>query len=161
MYFYNISAMRRHRNGQYLDVPDGCMIALGIVTFSMIAIPVGVAIGVNVYNEHEKSKVYNSIAVSYGNETRKDDIKGEEAYKDPVKVVYQDDNTLVVYVYGKDAEQRYLYTEFVESNIYVIEENGEYRVCLDENNLTEENYKTFVNSYEENDDESRIQRKRS
>ena len=161
MYFYNISAMRRHRNGKYYDVPTGCLVAVTAVGLSTFLIPVGIAVGSTVYEDEQRGKVYNSIAVSYGEETRQDNLKGEEVHKEPVDVVYQDDNTLVVYVYGKDDEQRYLYTEFVESNIYVIEQDGQYKVCLNQDDLTEENYNAFVESFEENEDESRIQRKRS
>jgi hypothetical protein len=106
-------------------------------------------------------KTYNSIAISNGTETRVDNIEADEACKDDYKVVYQNGDMLLVYVYDDDPSKRYLKTEFVERNIYVIEqEDGTYKIEFNKENLTDEKYLEFINDLEKNNEDN-IQRKRS
>ena len=71
----------------------------------------------------------------------------------------QKNNELVIYVYGDDKTQRDYYTSFIESNIYVVENNGEMISYLDESNLTEDNFNAYVKNL--NEHEKGISRVRS
>ena len=106
-------------------------------------------------------QTYNSIAISNGVETRVDDISDGESYTGDYKVVYQNDNALLIYVYDNDPSKRYLKSEFVERNIYVTElEDGTYRIDFNREDLTEEKYLEFINELQRNNEDN-IQRKRS
>ena len=111
--------------------------------------------------DYRKFKTYNSVAVSNGVETRVDDILAEEGTNQDYKVVYQNDDALLIYVYDNDPSKRYLKTEFVERNIYVIEqEDGTYKIQFNKDDLTEEKYLEFVSELQKNNEDN-IQRKRS
>ena len=106
-------------------------------------------------------KTYNSIAISNGVETRVDDISDGESYTGDYKVVYQNDNALLIYVFDNDPSKRYLKSEFVERNIYVTElEDGTYRIDFNREDLTEDKYLEFISELQRNNEDN-IQRKRS
>ena len=106
-------------------------------------------------------QTYNSIAISNGVETRVDDISDGESYTGDYKVVYQNDNALLIYVFDNDPSKRYLKSEFVERNIYVTElEDGTYRIDFNREDLTEDKYLEFISELQRNNEDN-IQRKRS
>ena len=160
MYFYNISAMNRHRNGKYYGGDDVLLTSAIIAAGVMILVPIGIAVIQTVGYNNEQHKVYNSITVENGEEIIKGNIKGEDVCKDDYKVIYKDDQNLVVYVYSPDEEHRYLYTEFIADNIEITYvEDGSYIVSFDEENITEENYNEYLNK--KNEEHKGAQRKRS
>ena len=161
MYFYNLPAFDRHRRHEYYDVPLPLLVVVTSMMAAMVVAPVTAAIIVDAKQKSDKNKVYNSIVICDGEETREDNIRGQAVCKDQIKVVYKDDTNLTIFVYDNNIEKRYLFTEFVESNIYIIEEDGKQIVYLNPEDLTEEKYNEFVSNLSKNDGESRIQRKRS
>lgn len=109
----------------------------------------------------EKVTTCNAMVIANGEYSRQDNVEVKGKHDDGYDISYISDHSLVVFVYGEDIAQRYLYTEFIESNIEIKQnENGDYIVTLNQDNLTEENYKSFVNGLSDNKDNNGPQRVR-
>ena len=110
----------------------------------------------------EERKVSNNILISDNEFYRNDGVYNQEPCNDKYEVVYQDDQTLAIRVYGDSPAERYMYTEFLENNI-TINENGEgtYTISFDEENLTDDNYAEFVAQFSEEHQSEGVQRKRA
>ena len=110
----------------------------------------------------EERKVSNNILISDNEFYRNDGVYNQEPCNDKYEVVYQDDQTLAISVYGDSPAERYMYTEFLEHNI-TINENGEgtYTISFDEENLTDDNYAEFVAQFYEEHQSEGVQRKRA
>lgn len=142
---------------------DGAEVAAAVLGTVLASTIITIIIGgiAKMDQEGKGHQTYNSIAISNGVETRVDDISDGESYVGDYKVVYQNDNALLIYVFDNDPSKRYLKSEFVERNIYVTElEDGTYRIDFNRENLTEEKYLEFINELQRNNEDN-IQRKRS
>ena len=102
---------------------------------------------------------YNTVVVTNGELSTNYDNLSTEPHKEDYEVVHQDDNSLVIFIYGDDHGKRYMYTNYIVDNIDLEKnEDGTYTINFDEDNITDANYLLYVNNIEK--DEKGVERKR-
>ena len=134
------------------------------ISLSMCSLGIGLGKAIiksQIENDAKEITTCNAIVVANGEYNRQDNLEITGKHTEKYNVSYINDQSLVVYVYGEDISQRYLYTQFIESNIEIIEnDKGEYTVVLNEDNLTDENYVSYVNGLSTNNENNGPQRRR-
>ena len=140
-------------SGKYFEVDDPIGKVIVVVAgISLLGLGIYQMVKEDNKAETDKFVTCNIITTDDGKTTRTDDVtmeKTDDEYNYIVKS--QKNNELVIYVYGDDETQRDNYTSFIESNIYVLENNGEMISYLDESNLTEDNFNAYVKNLNENE----------
>lgn len=134
-------------------LPVGWSCVLGISVTSIVSLTF-------CSNDEVKDYYYNTIVVSNGELTTTYNNISKEYHTADFEVIHQDDNSLVVFVYGNDHGQRYIYTNYILDNInFEKNDDGSYRVVFDKENINDDNYLTYVNNIENKN--NNVQRVRS
>lgn len=97
-----------------------------------------------------KEHVCNVLIVDNGNAYRRDNVTKNGTNDETFEVSYQDEQTLVIYVYEEDELERKGYTDYIASNISIDEDN---HVYFDREIITDDGYEAYcaaiINSNEE------------
>ena len=97
-----------------------------------------------------KEYTCNVLIVENGEAYRRDNVTKKGTNDETFEVSYQDEQTLVIYVYEEDESERKAYTDYIASNITIGEDN---QVYFDIENINEDGYEAYlasiINSNEE------------
>ena len=124
----------------------------------------GLSFAANIYrlSTNTDTYYYDSIVISNGELTNTHDNISKEYHSEDYKVIHQDNNSLVIFVYGSDPGKRFMYSEYILDNINVTQnDDGTYSVNFDPESLSEEDYKEFAIDYKAGKTETGIKRVRS
>lgn len=135
--------MNRNNNhyGNYNSNSDdgfGCLIAIilagGIITVG------GIVIANSIRQKESESTKYNLIVMMNGEEYRFDDKETKKEIDGSYSVYRFNDKTMAVVVYGINPTEKNEYTDFIESCIYLDQNNNVY---FDEEAATDEKYTVY------------------
>lgn len=93
------------------------------------------------YSREKDEDLGDVIIVRNGTITRKNNLVSKDKETEDYNVMYRSTKSIVVVAYKDDT-----YTDFIESNIIITEDNGKYLVDFNEDNLTEENYEEYLSN---------------
>lgn len=96
-----------------------------------------------------KEHTCNVLIVDNGHAYRRDNVTKNGTNDETFEVSYQDEQTLVIYVYEEDETERKAYTDYIASNILIDENN---QVYFDSEKIDEDGYEAYCNEIINNND---------
>ncbi len=119
-------AVAAKKRGGYSGGGSGCAVIFVSAALGTLAVTTAAALGVKAARDDDYQRKYDLIVMHDGEEYKYENLKTEKETEEKYEVFHIDEKTLAVVVYDNSSSIGESYTDFIESCIYLDQNNNVY-----------------------------------